>query len=155
VSVGAREEAFDEAMTKLLWPEKRAVETIKDRRLPGVIDRTTVDSYFEIPPGNLPRWLRWSVRQLCPGNVDDRGAVRFGPIPKNTPIGAISNIEIWPDGASIAQSLWHLAKLVPATLPLAGALCSDGSAKADFEADFNEALKPLLEFNKCPDLVVN
>ena len=151
VSIKAREEAFDAAMKKLLWPKKRDVETITDKGLPGVIDRTTVDSYFEIPPGNLPRWLRWSLRQACPGKVDDQGYVRFGPIPKNTPIGLISNIEIWPDGASLAQSLWHLAKLVPATLPMFGALCSDDST----ETDFNKALRPLLEFNKCPDLVVN
>jgi hypothetical protein len=154
VSVNDRLKAFDSAMEKLLWPDKREVETISDRRLPGVMDRTTVDSYFEIPPSNLPAWLRWSLRQVCPGTVDDRGFVRLGPIPKNTPIGLISNIEIWPDGAPLTQSLWHIAKLATASLPMAVALCSDDTDSAN-PTDFNKVLQPLLRFNKCPDLIVN
>jgi hypothetical protein len=157
VSIKAREEAFDQAMEKLLSPwddktrAKREVERISKRWLPGVIDRTTVDSYFEIPPSNVPAWLRWSLRQVCPGTVDDQGFVRLGPIPKNAPIGLISNIEIWPDAAPLTQSLWHLAKLFTASLPMAVALCSNDTNSTDF----NTVLRPLLKFNKCPDLVVN
>jgi hypothetical protein len=154
VSIEARERAFGTAMEQLLSPQCRSFDTISNIRLPGVIDRTTVDSYFEIPPSNVPSWLRWSLRQVCPGNVDDRGFVRLGPIPKDTPIGVLSNIEIWPDGGSPTQKLWHITKLLTASLPLVGALCSDGISSPN-STDFNKVLEPLLKFNKCPDFVVN
>jgi hypothetical protein len=154
VSVKAREDAFDQAMKRLLWPENRAFDTIKGKKLPGVIDRTTADSYFEIPPSNVPAWVRWPLRQVCPGMVDKQGFVRLGPIPKNTPIGLLSNIEIWPDGASLPQSLWHLAKLATAGLPMAVAFCSADKEAANL-ADFKKVLRPLMKFAKCPDLVVN
>jgi hypothetical protein len=148
VSIEDRVCAFDAAMDRLLSPEKRDKDPILGRQVPGVIDRTTVDSYVEIPPGG---WGRWLLRQVCPAKVDNQGFLRLGPIPKNTPIGVISNIEIWPDRANLAQSLWHLAKLAPPALRMLGALCWGNPT----EKDFNEVLRPLLKFDKCPDLVVN
>jgi hypothetical protein len=148
VSIDDRLKAFDEAMDRLLNPERRDEDSILGRQVPGVIDRTTVDSYVEIPPGG---WGRWLLRRACPTKVDNQGFLRLGPIPKNTPVDVLSNIEIWPDGANFAQSLWHFAKLAPPALRMFSALCWGKPT----EKEFNEVLRPLLKFDKCPDFVVN
>jgi hypothetical protein len=148
VSIEDRVAAFDTAMDRLLNPEKRDEDAILGRRVPGVIDRTNVDSYFEIPPGG---WGRWLFRRVCPAKVDDQGFLRLGPIPKNTPVGILSNIEIWPDQANLAQRLWHFAKLAPPALRMFSALCWGNPT----EKDFNKVLRSLLKVDKCPDFVVN
>jgi hypothetical protein len=73
-SVAGRMRAFDDAIEKLLWPEKR----------PGTIWRTTATSWLKIPSSYLPPELK-----LVPAGK----SIDLGPIPKGTPINLLANID--------------------------------------------------------------
>jgi hypothetical protein len=87
-SVPGRLRAFDDAIQKLLWPEKR--------RGRGSIWTTTDRSFVRIPESLVPGVLKPVVR---------RGALEIGPIPKGTPINLLANLD--PDPKS-------LLRLIPA-----------------------------------------
>jgi len=78
-SVAGRMKAFDDAMTKLLWPEKRAGF--------GSISRTTAESSIQVPTPYLPSEL-----QSLPLTKD--GFLRIGPIPAGTPIDLLANADL-------------------------------------------------------------
>ncbi len=105
-SVAGRMRAFDDAVEKLLWPERRA-----GRRS---IWTTTERSFVRIPETLVPDLLKPLSRN---------GVLEIGPIPKGTPINLLANLE--PD-------LRHLLELMPAVnTALAGAVANhDGLAKS-------------------------
>ncbi len=76
-SVAGRMRAFDDATQKLLWPEKRLG--------PASIERTTTDSYVEIPAAYLPNELQ---------SLAQDGFLRIGPIPAGTPVDLIANADL-------------------------------------------------------------
>ena len=87
-SVPGRLRAFDDAIEKLLWPEKR--------RGRGSIWTTTDRSFLRVPESLVPGALKSVLR---------RGALEIGPIPKGTPINLLANLD--PDPKS-------LLRLIPA-----------------------------------------
>ena len=42
---------FQASIEQMLWPEKRAHDTVLGDKVPGVIDRTTARSYITHPGG--------------------------------------------------------------------------------------------------------
>jgi hypothetical protein len=76
-SVAGRMAAFNDAVEKLLWPERRLG--------PASIMRTTHESWLFIPEPNLPRFLR---------PLADSGYFRLGPIPTGTPVSLLANIDM-------------------------------------------------------------
>jgi hypothetical protein len=73
-SVAGRMRAFDDAIEKLLWPEKR----------PGIIWRTTRTSSLKVATSFLPDALK-SLTKGAP--------IVIGPIPKGTPINLLANVD--------------------------------------------------------------
>jgi hypothetical protein len=80
-SVNGRIEAFQDAIEKLLWPEKRL-----DR---DSIWRTSAESQIEVPGALIPE----EIRKLLGTAIDSDGVFRLGPIPKGTPINLLANID--------------------------------------------------------------
>jgi mono/diheme cytochrome c family protein len=156
-SVSDRMASFDDAIEKLLWPEKRPHDTMLGSKVPGWIDRTTAPSYFTIPPDKLPGFAMWTIRQIRSGWIDREGNLRLGPIPAGTPVNLISNLELIPDGASFFGRMWHFVKLAPSGLRLIGAFWSmpDNATEEQQKKAFEGVLEPLLAFSKCPDFIVN
>jgi hypothetical protein len=76
-SVAGRMLAFNDAMTRLLWPEKR--------RGTDSIARTSVESFLEIPAVYLPKELQFLAHD---------GSLRIGPIPAGTPIDLLANADL-------------------------------------------------------------
>ena len=74
-SVAGRLRAFDDAIEKLLWPEKRAGT--------ASIWVTTRPTSIEIPAALVPRKLRPLL---------GRHALQIGPIPPGTPINLVANV---------------------------------------------------------------
>ena len=127
-SVAGRIEAFNDAIEKLLWTEKRLN---KDS-----IWRTQNDCTLHIRKEFVPFK---KLQRLA----DKDGYVNFGMIPKGTPINLIGNLE--PDFRNtdvifkIAQKLIKLK-----TMKL---------SREEAAAEFNQLIPDLLTANKCPDFV--
>jgi hypothetical protein len=152
-TVEDRMASFDDAITKLLWPEKRKGDkqymTRSGKLVPGVIDRTTEASFLRLQGGFLPdflqplvgffsRWLPWLFGE---------GGVEIGPIPKGTPINLISNIDLSSSKVQLLKLLLKIKRDLKA-LP-------KDSTDEQGRAMFASLVEPLLEVNKCPDFVVN
>ncbi|MDH3601369.1 MAG: hypothetical protein OEU26_17265, partial [Candidatus Tectomicrobia bacterium] len=152
-SVEARMASFDDAITKILWPEKRDGErkfmTKSGKELPGVIYQTTETSYVRVAGGFLPdflqsllglgnRWLPWLFGE---------GGIKMGPVPAGTPINLLANIDL----ASNKLELGKLFLKIKNDLKALPENASDEEAKAVFA----NLVEPLLQVSKCPDFVVN
>jgi len=131
-SVAGRMRAFDDAIEKLLWPEKRLGKES--------IWRTTQESYLRIPEAFVPVALRPLVRD---------GYLSLGPIPKGMPINLLANID--PTGRNVLDLALAANK---ALLELAGQKLTAGSGGALAPGDpIDTLLASLMAASKCPDLI--
>jgi hypothetical protein len=156
-SVEARMERFDDAITQMLWPEKRPKDKIfGDQTGPGVgwIDRTTEPSSLTVAKGFVPAHLRPLLgigQRLFPMFVSNAG-ITIGPIPANFPVGLLANADLTgedlPDDSP--QQREHKKKV----LRLLKAITREFKARRDIFAS-PEVASGLLEISKCPDFVVN
>jgi hypothetical protein len=157
-SVAARMASFQESITQLLWPEKRAKDPVLGDKVPGVIDRTTVTSWLRIPQGYLPdvvRRARPLLARLVPV-FGDKG-IEIGPIPAGTPVGLLANFDPLPPSGRLGARLADDKRVVSVLVRLLGDLralpkgADDEAARKVF-ANVGELLFAL---SKCPDYVVN
>ena len=165
-SVEGRLKAFDDAITKMLWPEKRDKDPILGDRIPGPskILRTTVRSYLKVPAGYLPgeldfvagSWGAW-LHGLAPWLFDETGDVEIGPIPAGTPVNLIANINPLSESTRWKDRTVHTLKLVKVVFKLKRVLKSLPKDVTDEEAAeaFKTVVPDLLSVNKCPDFIVN
>lgn len=89
-SVAGRMKAFDDAVQKLLWPEKRSQTDCMDEwGMPFCppIYRTTEESFIRVHKNYLPPIFH---RMLEKGENE----LRIGPIPKGTPINLLANVDL-------------------------------------------------------------
>ena len=91
VDVDSRMEAFNDAVEKMFWTEKRLG---KDS-----IWRTTAESSIQIPKSYVP-WLA--------DLADADGFIHIGPIPKGTPVNLLANTNLELKGWSQKRNLVHL-----------------------------------------------
>ena len=127
-SVAGRMDAFDDAIEKLLWPEKRKGS--------DSIWRTSQRCYLHIRREYVP----WALRFRC----DKDGYLNIGPIPTGTPINLIANLE---------PSLWDMLTVVPR---IKADLEKIRDQQLDDEAAkkvFANLVPDLIKANKCPDFI--
>jgi hypothetical protein len=166
-SVETRMKSFDIAIEQMLWPEKRRKDPVLEkafaergiRDFPGVVDRTTVQSYVRIAPGYVPDKFRKLVgpgQLLFPSIFRDKG-IEIGPIPSGFPIGLLSNISLLNEETSPKARLEHDKKVLALLLKFKKALKDLGPNPTDERARevWAGLVKPLMELSKCPDYVVN
>ncbi len=159
-SVAGRMAAFEDGITKMLWPEKRLRDTVLGDKVPGLIDRTTEQSYLIVPRGFQPDFLvklLTPLRDDLPWLFDLDGNIELGPIPAGTPIGLLANLNVRLDQADLLERLGHdfeLAKLIIKIKRNLKELPDDASDE-QARAIFADLIEPLLELSKCPDFVVN
>ena len=152
-SVEDRMASFNDAITKMLWPEKREGDkqymTRSGKPLPGVIDRTPEASYLRLAGGFLPEFLQPLVGVLSHWLpwLFGEGGVEIGPIPKGTPINLISNIDLTSSRVQLLKLLVKIKRDLKA-LPKDA---TDEQARAVLA----NLVEPLLKVSKCPDFVVN
>ena len=127
-SVAGRMDAFNDAIEKLLWPEKRLN---KDS-----IWRTQNECTLHLRKEFVPKPLR----RLA----DKDGYISIGPIPKGVPINLIGNLE--PD---LGQLVVLQAKIVKALVKIHAMNLSPEEATAEL----TKAVPELVAANKCPDFV--
>jgi cytochrome c5 len=150
-SVESRMDAFNDAIEKMLWPEKRDKDPILGDKVPGFVYRTTGTSYIKLAPGFLPdslhkllSWNDWLAR-LFPWLFSEEG-VRIGPIPKGTPVSLLTNIDLETDKLDLAKLLLEMKEDLKRV-----------EAKDDAEAAqvLKNLVPDLIKVSKCPDYVVN
>ena len=132
-SVQGRISAFNDAIEKLLWPEKRrGIESIA---------RTTVESYIEIPTTYLPKELQ----PLVQGNT-----LRIGPIPAGTPIDLLANADL---DLSRRDKTIEKIKLVARVQHDLMTIRTQKLGPADAKKLLMNLVPALLSISKCPDFV--
>ncbi|HEY1258935.1 MAG TPA: hypothetical protein VGF34_06770 [Stellaceae bacterium] len=158
-SVEARMDAFQDGITKMLWPEKRDKDASLPDKLPGMIQRTTQTSWLRVPVGYLPGWITAS-RQLINWAVPVFGekGIAIGPIPAGTPVDLLANFDLLaPDDIGLAGQAKYKAEALAAIVKVVRDLralpkgASDDAARKVF-ANVGEQLFAL---SKCKDYVVN
>ena len=158
-SIEARMDAFDDAIEKLLWPEKREKDSILGDKVPGVIDRTTTQTYLRVPVGYLPEFLQGMngfQQRLLPAFFGE-GGIEIGPIPKGTPINLLANLNLRTESSDLQQRLAYDKDVLELLVKIKRDLKQLPKNASDEEAKkiFANLVDPLLKLNKCPDFVVN
>jgi hypothetical protein len=158
-SVEARMRAFQDGIEQMLWPEKREHDALLGAKIPGVMDRTTAQSYLRVPAGYLPdvlqKQLPLSVR-FFPWLFND-GGVEIGPIPAGTPVDLLANLDPLSESADPLKRLEYEKRIGGVLVRVLGDLrklprdATDEQARAVFA----NLVQPLLSVSKCPDFVVN
>jgi hypothetical protein len=132
-STKGRITAFQNAMEKLLWPEKRSGA--------NSILRTTAESYIEIPIDYLPR----EMAKLAP-----TGAMRIGPIPVGTPVNLLANADLDFSGhGKEADRLKLIGKVQAELLRIKIAKLN----QEETEREWMKLVPDLLKISKCPDFI--
>jgi len=129
-SVAGRLDAFNDAVEKLLWPEKRLNK--------NSIWRTQNDCSLHLRKEFVPRPLH-VLRALA----DRDGYIKVGMIPQGTPVNLVANLD--PDSehkAVFVKAAEKLIKLKTANL-----------SRDEAAAEFNQLIPNLLAANKCPDFI--
>jgi len=126
-SVAGRMEAFNDAVEKLLWPEKRLNK--------ASIWRTQNECSLHLRKEFVPKPLR--------AFAGSDGYVNIGPIPKGTPINLIGNLQ--PDFRNAVLGI----KILKALLKIHAMNLSSEQATAELI----KAVPELLAANNCPDFI--
>jgi hypothetical protein len=134
-SVKGRMDSFNDAITKLLWPEKRL-----DKES---ICRTTRECALQIQAAVIPEPLR----TLLKPQTDPDGYFRIGMIPKGTPINLLANIDPDTDPKELLELCLKLKKAF-AEIKLKNL---DGVAAGALLK--TEVAPALFKVSKCPDLI--
>jgi hypothetical protein len=165
-SVAGRMAAFENGITKMLWPDKRDKDPLLGNQIPGPskILRTTQRSYLKVPAGYLPGdldriagfWGSW-LHYLAPWLFTTAGDVEIGPIPKGTPVSLLANINPLSESTRPEDRIKHTAKLIDVLLKLKRDLKSlpDNPNRDLLVKTFSKDVPALLSASKCPDFIVN
>jgi hypothetical protein len=158
-SVESRMRSFDDSIEKMLWPEKRDRDLVLRDKIPGMIDRTTSQSYLRVARGYVPPPLEPLLglgERFLPA-VFRGGGIDMGPIPAGTPVNLLASLNLLSEDSDPVQRAAYEAKAVK----LVGQMLDD-LKKLPPNATDDQAkqvlaglVDPLLELSKCPDLVVN
>ena len=132
-SVAGRMKAFDDAITKLLWPEKRLGF--------GSISKTTEESYLQIPAPYLPQELQ---------SLTEDGFLSIGPIPAGTPVDLLANADL--DLSDHGKALDRIKLIAKVQSDLIKIRVNHLDADASREV-LKNLVPDLLKISKCPDFV--
>jgi hypothetical protein len=171
-SVEARMKSFQDSITQMLWPEKRAQDPVigslmphapNGLPLPSAIARTTVTSYLRVPRGYLPDALQdllGPLEKLFPFLLHN-DEVEIGPIPKGTPVNLLANLDLLGEETDPAKKVQRDAQVLDLLLNIKRDLkalpanASDAEAAKVFTNPNHDLANKLLALSKCPDFIVN
>ncbi|HEX3718398.1 MAG TPA: hypothetical protein VH595_10565 [Verrucomicrobiae bacterium] len=134
-SVAGRMDAFNDAIQKLLWPEKRLGT--------NSIWRTSRECGLGIRLEAIPEPLRTGLKPF----VDADGYFSIGPIPQGTPINLLANIDPEADPANLVVLCLKMKKV------LLEIKVKNMDAASSSELMKNELAADLIKVSKCPDFV--
>ena len=133
VDVDSRMEAFNDAIEKLLWDDKRLG---KDS-----IWRTTAESSIQIPKSYAP---------LLADLADADGFIHIGPIPKGTPINLIANTNLELGGL---RKKADIIRLLARTLSALKDIHDKGLSGDAATQRLLTLVPDFYQLNSCPDFI--
>lgn len=157
VSVDERMDAFNNGITKMLWPELRAGAAGNKDGADGQSTSlwlTTEESWLKVPASYLQSW---TLRHLLRKHLETDPATgekffAFGPIPKGTPVNLLANTNLELNGVHKAG---ELASLLIESVKVMKAIKSEGltgdAATQRWLA--SDVVKKLYALNTCPDFI--
>ena len=134
-SVAGRMDAFNDAVQKLLWPEKRLGKES--------IWRTSQECQFTIHGDYLPPILR----ALLKPHFDPDGYFRIGSVPAGTPVNLLANVDPETDPKDLVVLLLKIKKT------LLEIKVKNLDSAAAHEVMKREIAPALWKVSKCPDLI--
>ncbi len=154
-STAGRMEAFDDAIQKLLWPEKRE----------NIIRSTPQVTYLKVSPLVLPEFLQpllgenffvsllrriFGVEWIYDAQED---MVEIGPIPKGTPVSLIGNINL--DIADPRVDGTDLVKILFKVKNRFEEIHRDNLSEEQATVVLKELVPDLIKASACPDFIVD
>jgi hypothetical protein len=157
VSVDERLEAFNDGITKMLWPEKRSGAAGNHDGADGhstSLWLTTQESWLKLPDSYLhSKTLRHLLKDHMETDPLTGGKYfAFGPIPKGTPVNLLANTNLELGGLHKAGDL---ASLLIESVKVMKAIKSEGltgDAATKKWLD-SSVVKKLYALNSCPDFI--
>jgi hypothetical protein len=158
-SVEARMRSFNDSIEKMLWPEKRERDAVLGDKIPGMMDRTTQQSYLRVSAGYLPsqlQGLQGYGERFLPW-IFGAGGIEIGPIPSQTPVDLLANLNVLTESSDVTARASYDAKVLALLLRIKGDLKNLPKGASDEEARrvLGNLVDKMLELSKCPDFVVN
>ncbi len=158
-SVEARMRSFDDAIEKMLWPEKRERDPVLGDKVPGFMDRTTARSFLKVSSGYLPAPLEPLLgfgERFLPAVFSGNGLM-IGPIPAGTPVNLLASLNVLSEDPDPARRVAYEGKALSLIRRMVGDLRQLSPNATDDQARqvLMNLVDPLLEMSKCPDYVVN
>ncbi|HEY6802455.1 MAG TPA: hypothetical protein VI306_02645 [Pyrinomonadaceae bacterium] len=158
-SVDDRMKSFEDSIEQMLLLKERAKDPVLAARgvNAGVIDRATQRCSIRVAPGYVPKLVEGFGDVLFPSIFSADGGVEIGPIPPDTPIGLLANLNLRPEGLTFWQRVqydWKLLSLVKEIKQKLKEL-PPNATDADAQRVFAPLADSLISMSKCPDYVVN
>jgi hypothetical protein len=170
-SVDARMMSFNDSIEQMLWPEKRAHDTLIGNKIPlaangllqpSAIARTTQISYLRVATGFLPdslQGLAGPLGRFFPSLLHN-GEIEIGPIPTGTPVNLLANLDILGEETDLAAQAERGKQALELLLRAQHDLKAipQGSVQQQELAAtkvFANLVDPLLNLSKCRDFIVN
>src|SRR5258706_5439543 len=156
ISVDERMEAFDDAIHKLLWPEKRGGAAGNHDGADGQSTSlwlTTEESWLQLPETYIEsKAVKHLLRDHLETDANGAKYFAFGPIPKGTPVNLLANTNLELTGVFKAGDL---ASLLLEAVKVMKDIKSEGLTG---EAATKRWLAPgvvkkLYALNSCPDFI--
>jgi hypothetical protein len=158
-SVEARMGSFEDAIQKLLWPERREKDPVLGDKVPGVIDRTTDTSYLRVPTGYLPDFLQSLVgfgQRIFP-SLFGEGGLKSAQSRRELQSICFSNLDLLGEDLDAAGQKDQRKKVFDLLWKMQHDLHRLPRNATDEQArqQFANLVEPMLALSKCPDFVVN
>jgi hypothetical protein len=158
-SVEARMRSFQDAIEQMLWPERRDRDRVLGAKIPGLMDRTTQQSFLRVSGGYLPEFLQSTLgfgERFLPWLFNSQG-IEIGPIPTDAPVNLLASLNVRLESTDITQSAAYDAKVLRLLLQIKRDLKALPEKATDEQARqvFAPLVDPMLELSKCPDFIVN
>lgn len=156
-SVEARLWAFQDGITKMLWPEKREMDSKLGGQGVYMIDRTTHTSYLRVPDGYVPGFARGLLGVIPNRIYNDGEGIEIGPIPAGTPVNLLANLRVLAENTDLDSKIGQGKDLFDLLTTLKKDLKSlpENPTDEDARKAFANAVDKLVALSSCPDYEVN
>lgn len=163
-STAGRMHAFDDAIRKLLWPEKRERIIRRTRPVATEEEKTDGTTWLNVYESSLPTLLQRLVGDgLIPRTLRtvarldhlavENGMLKIGPIPNGTPVNLLANLNV--DRNDPRFSYRGLFRLVHETKQRLNRIHTEKLGPEQATALLKELAPRFNEMSACPDFIVD